>query len=407
MAAQDAAVAPGRAGEGERGAHILPLIVVAQFLGTSLWFVPNAITAELEQLWPELGGITSLLTSSVQLGFIAGTAIFALTALTDRFAAHRLFAACAAVGALCNGLTLAAAGDPLAFAALRFLTGFSLAGVYPVGMKLAASWFGRDLGRAIGLLVGALVVGTAFPHLLRTLSLPWRPVIATASGLATLGGLLVLGFVPQGPNVARSARLQLREVPQLLRHRDYLRASLGYFGHMWELYAVFAFVPLAIRPLVDPASLSTWSFAFIAVGAVGCALGGEWSRRVGGAAVSFVFLAVSGACCLLSPWLLSGSGVWTVLFLLVWGIAVAGDSPQFSAVAAQAVPPHLVGSALALMTAIGFAVSIASLLLVGFLSQALSARYWFVALTPGPALGLLALLPLVRSQSLERRSVAA
>lgn len=383
-----------------RSPALLPTIVVAQFFGTSLWFASNAVSDQLSVLWPGRESIVAWLTSSVQLGFIVGSLVFVILAISDRIRAHVLFAISAALGAVLNGLAIVFAEHFFVFIGLRFATGVCLAGVYPIGMKLAASHFRQGLGRALGLLVGGLVLGTAFPHLLRTFALPWRPVMGSASALALAAAVMVPLMAKEGPHTKRAQRVSLGHLRELVRHPDYVRASLGYFGHMWELYALWAFVPAALATIVAPEAVPGWSFAAIGAGAVGCAVGGMVASRVGGARVAFIFLACSGLMCLASPWLL-GLGPWIALpVLIAWGVAVAGDSPQFSGVAAQAVPSDLVGTALTLMNAIGFSITIGSVWLLGQLGDS---RVMFVALAPGPIVGCIAMLGLLR----RRRAAAA
>ncbi|MEX1365432.1 MAG: MFS transporter, partial [Nannocystaceae bacterium] len=273
-------------------------------------------------------------------------------------------------------------------------------GIYPVGMKLAASWFREGLGWAIGLLVGALVLGTAFPHLLRSTALPWRPVILATSALAVLGGGLVGRLVPEGPHVKRGARFEVRQALAVFGRPEFLRASLGYFGHMWELYAFWAFVPFIVAHVlgVEPASITVawWSFAIIGIGFVGCAVGGRYAQRLGSATVAAVQLFASGLACLLSPWLLTGPAPLALGFLLLWGVVVVGDSPQFSAVAARAAPQTLVGTGLTLMTAIGFAITIGSISLLGIQAEHGAPEHLLLWLLPGPVLGVIAMLPLMR-----------
>lgn len=379
--------------------RVLPLIILAQFMGTSLWFVGNAVADEVAVAWPEIRGAVGWLTSSVQLGFISGTLAYAVLALADRFDAQRVFFVSSLLAAGANALTLVAPSSFAWFLAGRFATGFFLAGIYPVGMKLATSWFRRGLGNAIGLLVGALVLGTAFPHLLRTAALPWRPVIVTASGLAVLGGVMVRLGVPEGPFVRRQSAFDPRAMLSIIRDPSFVRASLGYFGHMWELYALWAFVPWALQqawPGLTTESLSLGSFGVIALGAVGCAAGGFVSTRLGSARVAMVQLALSGLCCAMSPWLLSQGGVITVALLLVWGVTVAGDSPQLTTLGARTAPPDQVGTALTLMTMVGFAISIGSIQLLSALAQPGGPAWLMAVLIPGPALGLWALGPLWR-----------
>ncbi|MCA9710255.1 MAG: MFS transporter [Myxococcales bacterium] len=379
--------------------RVLPLIILAQFLGTSLWLVGNAVADEVAAQWPGVEGAVGWLTSSVQLGFIAGTLVYAVLALADRFDAPRVFFASSLLAAAANALTLLAPERFGWFLAGRFATGVFLAGIYPVGMKLAASWYRRGLGHAIGLLVGALVLGTAFPHLLRTTALPFGPVILSASVLAATGGLLVRVGVPEGPFVRRQRGLDPRVMLSVFRDPSFLRASLGYFGHMWELYALWALVPWALAvasPGLTTEALSLWSFLVIAAGALGCAAGGIASTRWGSARVAIVQLSISGLCCALSPWVLSRGGSVALAMLLIWGVTVAGDSPQLSTLGARTAPPDRVGTALTVMTMIGFSITIGSIQLLSALARPGEPGWLLALLLPGPVLGLWALAPLWR-----------
>jgi MFS family permease len=389
--------------EAERHTYTLPVIIGAQCFGGSLWFVGNSIVDELAPLWPQVQGAVGWLTSAVQLGFLAGTLVYAMRGWPDRYPAHRVFLVSCLLGATANAAVLL---RPESFGwvlAARVLTGFFLAGIYPVGMKLATSWYREGLGWAIGLLVGALVLGTALPHLLRTMELPWRPVIVTTSGLAVLGGLLVGRLVPEGPYVRRGARFEVREALAIFGRPDFRRAALGYFGHMWELYAFWAFMPLAVAHVLHSEAgapvVAWWSFAIIGVGCLGCAIGGRVAMRTGSATVATVLLAASGLACLCSPWLLEAPPVVALSLLVLWGVVVVGDSPQFSAIAARAAPPTLVGTGLTLMTAVGFGLTIGSISLLGALAERGELRWLFVWLLPGPVLGVLAMRPLWRDRA--------
>jgi hypothetical protein len=384
----------------ERRAYTLPVIIAAQFFGGSLWFVSNSVVDDVAPLWPQVEGAVGWLTSAVQLGFLAGTLVFAARGWPDRFAAHRLFLASCVLGAIANAAVLLRPESFGWFLAARVLTGFFLSGIYPVGMKLAASWFREGLGWAIGLLVGALVLGTALPHLLRTVELPWRPVILATSALAVLGGVLVGWLVPEGPHVRRGARFAVREALAIFGRPDFRRAALGYFGHMWELYAFWAFMPLAVAHVLGVGlgspRVAGWSFAIIGVGCLGCAIGGWVAKRTGSAAVAIVQLTASGLACLVSPWMLEAGPALALPFLVLWGVVVVGDSPQFSALAARAAPPTLVGTGLTLMTAVGFGITIVSISLLGVLAEGGELRWLFVWLLPGPVAGVIAMRALWR-----------
>ena len=383
----------------DRPARILPVIVFSQFAGTALWFAGNAVLADLQSAYGLPDAALGWLTSAVQLGFIAGTLVFAYFALADAFSPRRIFLVCALAGAAANLGMLAAGGDLGVLLPVRFATGFFLAGIYPIGMKIASGWFKTDLGRAIGWLVGALVLGTALPHLIRGLvtGLPWAGVIVAVSLIAAAGGLAMFLAVPDGPFLKAGAAFDPRALAAVFAVRRFRASAFGYFGHMWELYAFWAFVPWVLATKSATLDLSLWSFAIIGVGSVGCVAGGWWSMRTGSARVAATQLGVSGACCLLSPLLFLAPLPVYLGFLLIWGIAVVGDSPQFSTLNAHNAPADRVGSALTIVNCIGFAITVVSIHLLGWLTAIVPPAWLFLPLAIGPAVGLWAMRPLLRS----------
>jgi predicted MFS family arabinose efflux permease len=380
-----------------RPARILPVIVAAQFAGASIWFAGNAVLPELQRAWGLPAAAVGYVTSAVQLGFIAGTLVFAFLAIADRFSPRLVYLACSLAGAAANLAAYAADGSLAALLLTRFATGFFLAGIYPVGMKIASGWFRKDLGYALGLLTGALVLGTAFPHLLQGLgqAWPWQAVMLGVSACAALGGFLMFTLVPDGPYLQRGSKFDPRALASVFRSRGFRASAFGYFGHMWELYAFWAFVPVALAARAAVDNVSVWSFAVIAAGFAGCAGGGLVSLRAGSARVALAQLSTSGACCLLSPLLFLAPAPAFVAFLLVWGVAVVGDSPQFSALNAANAPPGLVGSALTIANCIGFAITIPSIELLNAAAGWLPVQYLFLLLVPGPVFGLVAMRPLL------------
>lgn len=389
--------------------RILPVLVLSQFAGTSLWFAVNAVMPDLQAAWMLPPTAVATVTSAVQLGFVAGTLVFALLMLADRFAPERVFLACSLAGALANGAIAFLDGQFAALVALRFAVGFLLAGIYPVGMKIAASWYREGLGAALGVLIGALVLGTALPHGLRAVAgqggpdlvrfgglAAWQSVILAVSLLAALGGVATALLVPAHPASGGSAaRITPQALGAIWSDRR-LRASVfGYFGHMWELYSVYVLVPAIVATRMADAAVSAMAFWTIAAGAVGCAGGGVLARRWGSARVAQWQLAASGACCLLAPLMLAAPWPLFVAWLLVWGVTVAGDSPQFSALTARNAPSAVVGSVLTFSNCIGFAISVASIELF----VAAAARWPLALVLPwlgvGPAIGLVMLRPLV------------
>jgi MFS family permease len=384
-------------------ARILPVIIVSQFAGTSLWFAGNAVLRDLPAEWGLDAAALGNVTSAVQLGFIVGTLAFAVLTIADRFSPRRVFFVCSIAGAAANlGVALVAQGYA-SLLVLRFLTGFFLAGIYPVGMRIAAGWYQRGLGHAIGLLVGALVLGTAFPHLLRGFghAWPWQQVTAAVSAIAAAGGALMLALVPDGPHLAKSARFDPKALAVIFRSAGFRASAFGYFGHMWELYPFWAFVPVVIAAHAaahgESLNVPLAAFLVIAAGFAGCALGGLASLRIGSARVAFAQLAASGVCCIVSPWLFAAPAPAFLAFLVFWGAVVVGDSPQFSALNAQNAPRELVGSALTIANCIGFSITIVGLQFLSALATHVPPAWLFASLAVGPLAGLIALSPLVRA----------
>ncbi len=378
------------------------MIIASQFAGTSLWFAGNAVLGDLQQRWGLSSEALGYVTSSVQLGFIAGTLGFAFFTISDRYSPRAVFFTCALLAALFNAAVVWLGEGLWSLLGLRFATGFFLAGIYPVGMKIAAGWYRRGLGNALGFLVGALVIGTSFPHLLKGLgqALAWEAVMLAVSAIAALGGVLMLALVPDGPFLAKNAKFDPRALAVIFGARSFRASCFGYFGHMWELYAFWAFVPFVIGAHAarggQALNVSMWAFAVIGAGFLGCAAGGLASLRAGSAPVAFAQLAASGACCALSPILFHAPTPLFLAFLLFWGIVVVGDSPQFSALNAANAPRELVGSALTIANCIGFAITIVSIQLLNQAAAPLGAEWLFLLLLPGPLLGLAALAPLLR-----------
>ena len=378
---------------------ILPIIVISQFAGTSLWFAGNAI---LPSLQAQLGASSEMIghiTSAVQLGFIIGTLLFAIFSLADRFSPRKLFFSCSLLGASAN---LVIVFFPLNVATLllcRFMTGFFLAGIYPVGMKIAADWHEKGLGKALGYLVGALVLGTAFPHLLKALTptFPWTYILYGTSVFAVIGGFSLWLLVPDGPYRKKNQAPNFKAAFGLFRNRNFRQAAIGYFGHMWELYTFWAFVPIILATYQNqPASTvnpeSWYAFWVIAPGSLACIMGGYLAVRFGSKFIAAGALALSLACGLVSPWMYELPFPFFIFFLLFWGMAVIADSPQFSALVAQAAPKELTGTGLTLVNCLGFSITIISLQVLNALNSHLGDKYLYLFLALGPAVGLGALL---------------
>lgn len=373
--------------------RILPLLVLSQFCGTSLWFAGNAILPRMGQDALSNPDALAASTSAVQFGFILGTLLFAIAGISDRFSAPKLFLLASVLGGASNLLLLLLPPGLFEIGVSRFLTGVCLAGIYPVGMKIAAQWYGQKLGMAMGFLVGALVLGTAFPHLLVFLGsgLSWQTLTMASSALALLGGIVMVTAVGEGPLLKKSPNFDTGKAFQVFRVPDFRKSALGYFGHMWELYAFWAFLPFFVEAYSTQYQTG-WdtgliTFAVIATGGLACMAGGRLALRVGSKKVAIAFIAGSSLFCLISPLLMQFPPGLFITFLLAWGWLVAGDSPQFSTLSAKTAPSEWVGTALTISVCIGFFITILSIQLCKWAFSIIPVEYVFLLLAPGPLLG--------------------
>jgi MFS family permease len=382
------------------------VLALAELLGMAPWFSASAVAPALVEVWHLGSGGAAWLTISVQLGFVAGALVSAVLTLSDRWSARRLVAGSAALAGLAT-VGVALAPGPAVGLALRMLTGAALAGVYPPGMKIVAEWFRDDRGWAIGVLVGALTLGSAVPQLVRwaVATAYWRPVLVVAAASALAGGLLVLRVPQKGPFAAPAPRFSWGAAPRLLGHRAVTLANLGYLGHMWELYAMWTWMAVFVaaseraRTGHDPTASglpALVSFAVIASGAVGCWLGGVYADRWGRTLVTSVALVVSGSCAL-GVGMLFGRPLGVLLpVLVVWGVAVVADSAQFSAAVSELAPADLVGTALTLQTSLGFLLTCLTIYLLPAVAAWIGWRWTMAVLALGPAGGVWAMLALRR-----------
>ena len=383
-----------------RNRLILPIIVFSQFCCTSLWFAGNAVMRNLAIEFQLPESALGHLTSAVQFGFITGTLVFALLTISDRFSPSRVFLTCALIGAFFNAGTIFESNNFASLLILRFLTGFFLAGIYPVGMKIAADYYQQGLGKSLGFLVGALVLGTAFPHLLKgsARTLPWTYLVVATSLLAMLGGVLIMLFVPDGPYRKVSQKADLTAFLKVFKNRIFRSAAFGYFGHMWELYAFWAFVPIILvtyqeRYPETTMNVSLLSFLIIGIGGLACVVGGYIAQSLGTKKTASIALFLSGTCCLISPLIFFvHSGAVLIGFLIFWGIVVIADSPLFSTLVAQNADAESKGTALTIVNCVGFSITIISIQLLTALHGLMDPVYIYVPLAIGPIFGLMSML---------------
>ncbi len=374
---------------------VLPIIVISQFLCTSLWFAGNAVIDDLTHVFSLSESAIGHLTSAVQFGFICGTFIFALLAIADRFSPSRIFFISAILASTFNFALIYEQNTLVSLLSFRFLTGFFLAGIYPVGMKIASDYYEKGLGKSLGFLVGALVLGTAFPHFLQgfSIQLSWSTVLLSTSTIAVLGGFFML-FVKDGPFRKKHPNLELSSFLHVFRRKKFRGAAFGYFGHMWELYAFWTFVPLLLSTYqkLHPTillNISLWSFLIIGLGGFACVLSGYLSSLFGAKKIASISLTLSCCCCLVSPLLFYTNPYLFLAFLIFWGLVVIADSPLFSALVAKNAPSENRGTALTIVNCLGFAITIISIQLINFLTTILDIHLLFMVLAFGPILGLL------------------
>lgn len=378
--------------------HILPIIVISQFCCTSLWFAGNGVINDLIINFNLQNSALGHLTAAVQYGFIIGTLMFSVLSIADRFSPSKVFMASALLGALFNLGVIYKYNSITSLIILRSLTGFFLAGIYPVGMKIAADYFEKGLGKSLGYLVGALVLGTALPHLLKEISgsFTWQSVIITTSALSSLGGLLLFLLVPNGPFRKASQKVNFSAISKIFKNKNFRSSTFGYFGHMWELYAFWTFVPVMLNIYAQQFNIELniplLSFLIIGIGGIACIVGGYISFSVGIKKTAYISLLLSCICCLIAPFMFSieATSIF-LLFLFFWSFVVIADSPLLSTLVAQNSIPQLKGTALTIISCLGYFISTLSIQLINKMLPVFNLKYMLLILAIGPIFGVMAL----------------
>lgn len=382
---------------------MLILLCFAELLAMTVWFSASAVGPALQIEWGLTGSELGLLVIAVQCGFVVGTLFIAITNLADVINARHVVSVSAALAAVVNASFAWFGSNFEAGIMLRFLTGFCLAGVYPPGMKIMAGWFKAGRGLAIGALVGALTIGSAMPHLIGAfLREQWQQTIFASSGLSSLAAVIVSALVKDGPYTVPARKFNFKYAAKILRHRPTRLAYFGYFGHMWELYAMWTWAPVYLFTVFGAApgesklSAGFGAFLVIAVGAIGCLFYGYWADRIGRSIATMTAMAVSGLCCFAVGFLQSVNPLWILALCLLWGVTVVADSAQFSAAATELCEPEYMGTVLTLQTSIGFLITMLSIHLVPLLKTIGGWGLAFSSLGIGPLFGILSMGRLYR-----------
>ena len=392
--------------------RVLLVLAIALVLSMSTWFSASAVVPQLREEWGLSDGAAAWLTIAVQLGFVAGAVLSSVFNLSDVLPVRRIMIV-SSLGAAGVNLLLLTADGPLVAIPLRFLTGAFLAGLYPPALKLMATWFKAGRGTALGVMVGALTLGSALPHLVNALGgLEWPTVIVATSVATALGALVVWALVREGPFPFPQAVVDLRQARLAFSNRTLVLAALGYFGHMWELYAMWAWFLVFFRSSLetagsqDGAFAATATFAVIGIGALGCYVGGVLSDRWGRARLNLWSLSISGACALLIGFTFGRSSWLVISVALVWGFAIVADSAQYSTLVTEHADQRYVGTALTLQLAGGFLLTVVTIWLIPWLEEAASWRTAFLLLVPGPLIGIEAMRRLVRIETRRDEAIA-